>query len=63
MLNNNWVILGGVLERGTRFSACEPVALQFEQFVPANTLSERVFKDATINDPPRKKKNKEKSLC
>ena len=59
MLNSNWVIPGGALERGTRFSACALVGLQFEQLVSANTLSERVFKDATINDPPRK----EKSLC
>ncbi len=63
MLNNNWVILGGGLERGTRFSACAPVALRFEPLVPVNTLSERVFKDTTINDPPGTKKNKEKSLC
>jgi hypothetical protein len=63
MLNYNWVIPAGTLETGVRSSACEPVVLQFKQFVPENTLSERVFKGATINDPPRKKKNKEKSLC
>jgi len=32
MLNCNWVIPGGTLETGARFSACDSFALLFEEF-------------------------------
>jgi hypothetical protein len=49
MLNNSWVMLGGLLKTDARFSACDPVALRFEEFFPTNTRRERSFEEATIH--------------
>jgi hypothetical protein len=61
MLNNTWVMLGGVLERGTRLSASDLVALPFEGFSRSRSVhrkGRRFIKGVTT-----KNNQKEKTLC
>lgn len=55
MLNYIWVMLGGVRVSGARLSACDLVALRFEELFPANVRREHSFEVATIHNPRRTK--------
>jgi hypothetical protein len=61
MLNYNWVIPGGTIETGARFSACDSFALPFEGFSRSGSvhLKRRRF----INGVATKNNEKEKRLC
>lgn len=55
MLNYTWVMLGGVLETGARFSACDPVVLRCEDLFLTSARRERSFEEATIHNLCRAK--------
>ena len=61
MLNYNWVIPGGTIETGARFSACDSFALSVEEFSRSGSLhlKGRRF----INGVATKNSKKEKRLC
>jgi hypothetical protein len=61
MLNYNWVIPGGTIETGARFSGRDSFALPFEEFSRSESvhLKGRRF----IKGVARKNNEKEKRLC